>query len=87
MASNEVQHEFAWKLLPWFVNGTLNADEAVPVERHLANCVPRESYDLVSGSSFAAAHVSGVVALLLEQHPESVPRPTRWSCSRLRPAR
>ena len=34
---------------------------------------PRESYDLVSGSSFAAAHVTGVVALLLEQDPELAP--------------
>ena len=34
---------------------------------------PRETYDLVSGSSFAAAHVTGVVALLLEQNPELAP--------------
>jgi subtilisin family serine protease len=31
--------------------------------------VPGEGYDFVSGSSFAAAHVSGVVALLREEHP------------------
>ncbi len=30
---------------------------------------PRESYDFLSGSSLAAAHVSGVVALLLEHQP------------------
>lgn len=30
---------------------------------------PRESYDFLSGSSFAAAHVSGVIALLLEHRP------------------
>lgn len=30
---------------------------------------PRESYDFLSGSSLAAAHVSGVIALLLEQRP------------------
>ena len=34
---------------------------------------PREAYALVSGSSFAAAHVTGVVALLLEQNPELTP--------------
>jgi subtilisin family serine protease len=34
---------------------------------------PRETYELVSGSSFAAAHVTGVVALLLEQNPELAP--------------
>ena len=38
MAPNEEHHELAWKLLPWFVNGSLNADEAVSVERHLASC-------------------------------------------------
>jgi subtilisin family serine protease len=31
---------------------------------------PRESYDFLSGSSLAAAHVSGVVALLLEHRPQ-----------------
>jgi subtilisin family serine protease len=31
--------------------------------------VPGEAYDFVSGSSFAAAHVSGVVALLREEDP------------------
>ena len=30
---------------------------------------PRESYDFLSGSSLAAAHVSGVIALLLQQRP------------------
>jgi len=35
---HEEHHESAWELLPWYVNGSLNADEAVPVERHLANC-------------------------------------------------
>jgi subtilisin family serine protease len=34
---------------------------------------PRATYELVSGSSFAAAHVTGVVALLLEQTPELRP--------------
>ena len=31
---------------------------------------PRDSYDFLSGSSLAAAHVSGVVALLLEHRPQ-----------------
>lgn len=41
MAANEEHeehHESAWELLPWYINGSLNADEAVPVEHHLANC-------------------------------------------------
>jgi subtilisin family serine protease len=31
---------------------------------------PRDSYDFLSGSSLAAAHVSGVIALLLERRPQ-----------------
>lgn len=31
---------------------------------------PHGQYDFISGSSFAAAHVSGVIALLLELHPD-----------------
>jgi subtilisin family serine protease len=35
---------------------------------------PRSSYDFFSGSSLAAAHVSGVVALVLERQPGLSPR-------------
>lgn len=35
--------------------------------------VPRQGYDFLSGSSLAAAHVSGVVALLLERSPDLTP--------------
>ena len=35
--------------------------------------VPRHSYDFLSGSSFAAAHASGVVALLLERNRALAP--------------
>ena len=34
---------------------------------------PRETYDFLSGSSLAAAHVTGIVALLLEQEPYLTP--------------
>lgn len=36
--------------------------------------VPREGYDFMSGSSLAAAHVSGIIALLLELKPELSPQ-------------
>jgi subtilisin family serine protease len=35
--------------------------------------VPQGRYDLLSGSSFAAAQVSGVAALLLERNPRLTP--------------
>jgi subtilisin family serine protease len=35
--------------------------------------VPRGSYDFFTGSSFAAAQVSGVVALLLQREPKMTP--------------
>ena len=35
--------------------------------------VPNDGYDFVSGSSLAAAHVSGVIALLLEKKPDLSP--------------
>ncbi|MEM7354960.1 MAG: S8 family serine peptidase [Acidobacteriota bacterium] len=38
--------------------------------REILAAQPGDGYDFVSGSSFAAAHVSGVVALLLERAPD-----------------
>ncbi|MGR8931872.1 MAG: S8 family serine peptidase, partial [Gammaproteobacteria bacterium] len=31
--------------------------------------VPHQAYDFMSGSSFATAHIAGLVALLLQQNP------------------
>ena len=51
----------------------LAADEAAALVRapgtDVLTTFPHGSYDFISGNSFAAAHVSGVVALLLELHP------------------
>ncbi len=35
--------------------------------------VPKDAYDFLSGSSLAAAHVTGVIALLLQRHPGLAP--------------
>ena len=32
------EHQAAQELLPWFVNGTLDADEAAQVGAHVAQC-------------------------------------------------
>ena len=39
--------------------------------------VPKGAYDFLSGSSFATAHVSGIIALLLERNPEFKPQQIR----------
>lgn len=38
---------------------------------------PGGTYDFLSGSSLAAAHVSGIVALLLERNPRLTPAEVR----------
>ena len=41
--------------------------------KEILTTVPKEGYDFVSGSSLAAGHVSGIIALLLELNPELTP--------------
>jgi subtilisin family serine protease len=50
---------------------TLSSLAAPGVE--ILSTVPRGSYDFFSGSSFAAAQVSGIAALLLEKNPRLTP--------------
>jgi subtilisin family serine protease len=48
-------------------------DTVVAPGVEILTTVPKEGYDFVSGSSLAAAHVSGIVALLLELKPDLTP--------------
>ena len=41
--------------------------------QEILTTVPKEGYDFVSGSSLATAHVSGLIALLLELNPKLTP--------------
>lgn len=43
----------------------------------IIGAAPNGNYDMSSGTSMAAAHVSGVAALLLEQNPKLTPRDIR----------
>ena len=45
--------------------------------RDVPTCTPGAGWGLVSGSSYAAAHVSGLVALLLELRPSATPAQLR----------
>lgn len=56
--------------------GTSNATLLAPGNRILV-AVPADQYDFRSGTSLAAAHVSGVVALLLAAAPDNSPETIR----------
>lgn len=58
------------------VDGDVSAHLFAPGERILV-AVPTNDYDFRSGSSLAAAHVSGVVALLLNVAPAQTPESIR----------
>ena len=50
------EHDKVLELLPWFVNGTLSADETGRVETHLAGCAEcREDTRHSSGNWRAAS--------------------------------
>lgn len=50
--------------------GEDNACEIVAPGRDILTTVPSDAYDFMTGSSFAAPHVAGLAALMLELHPE-----------------
>lgn len=55
---------------PWLAK---YPDSVVAPGVEILTTVPKEGYDFESGSSLAAAHVSGIISLLLELQPELSP--------------
>ena len=58
-------------------NSTAGGGAVVAPGNDILTTGPRGTYDFFSGSSLAAAHVSGVAALLLERRPELRPAELR----------
>ena len=52
------------------------ADQAAPGVDIIA-AAPKGAYDISSGTSMAAAHVSGIAALMLEKNPKLTPKDIR----------
>ena len=77
-------HQLAFEVLPWFVNGTLDAGERTLVEQHLQSCAAcRREYDWLCKLSGAHAHSEPVVdverafARIAPQLAMDETRPTR----------
>lgn len=47
-----------------------NHSEIIAPGRDILTTVPHQAYDFMTGSSFATPHVAGMVALLLQLHPD-----------------
>lgn len=51
-------------------NAGTNGNQIVAPGRDILTTVPNESYDFMSGSSFATPHIAGLAALLMQLHPD-----------------
>jgi subtilisin family serine protease len=50
--------------------GEDNHSEIIAPGKDILTTVPHQAYDFMTGSSFATPHVAGMVALLLQLHPD-----------------
>lgn len=50
--------------------GELQPQAIIAPGRDILTTVPHQAYDFMTGSSFATPHVAGMIALLLQQHPD-----------------
>jgi len=50
--------------------GEANNSEIIAPGKDILTTVPHQAYDFMTGSSFATPHVAGMVALLLQLHPD-----------------
>lgn len=51
-------------------NSAANHPEIIAPGQDILTTVPHQAYDFMTGSSFAAPHVTGVIALVLHLHPD-----------------
>ena len=84
LSLDSAEHRTAQGLMPWFVNGTLSADEASSVERHIAEC-GRCQKDAAEQTALRAVALSADIGgdvdrdwAVLRSRIEAMPRsPTR----------
>ncbi|MEQ1529429.1 MAG: S8 family serine peptidase [Methylococcales bacterium] len=50
--------------------GEANTSDIIAPGKDILTTVPHQAYDFMTGSSFATPHVAGVIALLLQLHPD-----------------
>ncbi len=51
-------------------NNSVNNPEIIAPGQDILTTVPNQAYDFMTGSSFSTPHVTGIVALLLQLHPD-----------------
>ena len=62
-------------------SGTLHVEPLIAPGNDIITTMPNGTFDFVSGSSISAAHVSGIIALLLQRRPDLTPASLRLALS------
>lgn len=83
---DRLPHEAVQRLLPWFVNGTLDGNERAEVEAHVANCgecrddiaLLREVQDVVKSDTTIPLVARPRAQQLLEDIDAARPRRRQW---------
>jgi subtilisin family serine protease len=62
-------------------SGTPHVEPLIAPGNDIITTMPNGTFDFVSGSSISAAHVSGIIALLLQRRPDLTPASLRLALS------